>query len=114
MQPDSVALLHDVVSSAAAIAEFIDAIDEQQYIQDRLRRSAVERQLEIIGEALRKLRDVDPATAALFPDIARIIGLRNVLAHAYAVVDDRVVWAAASERVPELRAAVEALTRTTP
>jgi uncharacterized protein with HEPN domain len=41
--------------------------------------------------------------------VHRIIGLRNVLAHGYAVVDDRVVWAAASVRVPELKIAVDKL-----
>jgi uncharacterized protein with HEPN domain len=34
--------------------------------------------------------------------LVRIIGLRNILAHGYAVVDDTVVWDAASRRVPDL------------
>lgn len=69
----------------------------------------MERQLEIIGEALNSLRRVDAETASTFPDLARIIGLRNVLAHGYAIVDDHVVWAAASSRVPELRARIVSL-----
>jgi uncharacterized protein with HEPN domain len=69
----------------------------------------VERQLEIIGEALNALRRQDPDTADAVPHVHRIIGLRNVLAHGYAVVDDGVVWAAASTRVPELARDVEAL-----
>ena len=67
-----------------------------------MRRSAVERQLEIIGESLNNLRKYDPPLAAEIPDLNRIIGLRNILAHAYAVVDDSVVWSAAHSRVPEL------------
>jgi uncharacterized protein with HEPN domain len=76
---------------------------------DELRRSAVERQLEIIGEALKHLRNGDPETAQHIPDITRIIGLRNILAHGYTMVDDAVVWSAASQRVPELLAAVDQL-----
>lgn len=46
------------------------------------------------------LCSADPDTAAEIPDIARIIGMRNVLGHVYAVVDDGVVWEAATARVP--------------
>jgi uncharacterized protein with HEPN domain len=87
-------------------AEFIIGLDEASYAADQLRRSAVERQLEIVGEALKNLRNADPDIAQRIPDIARIVGLRNILAHGYAVVDDAVVWSAASQRVPELLAVV--------
>lgn len=50
--------------------------------------------------------------AALIPEVERIIGLRNVLAHGYAVVDDRVVWTAASRRVPELREIIDRMLAT--
>lgn len=109
MRPESAAFLWDVGGAADRIAAFIDGMDEDGYLRDALRRSAVERQLEIIGEALNNLRRVDPATASLIPDMHRIIGLRNVLAHGCAVVDDRVVWSAAYRRVPELREVIENL-----
>jgi uncharacterized protein with HEPN domain len=109
MQPESAAFLWDVSAAAERIAAFIDGMDEHEYLRDALRRSAVERQLEIIGEALNNLRRVDTATASLIPEMHRIIGLRNVLAHGYAVVDDRVVWSAAFTRVPELRRVVDSL-----
>lgn len=102
MRPEAAALLWDVSRAADQIAEFISGLDEVTYLADSLRRSAVERQLEIVGEALSKLRKVDPATAALIPDLHRIVGLRNALAHGYAVVDDRVVWAAAHRHLPTL------------
>ncbi len=56
-------------------------------------RSAVERQFEIIGEAFSGLRRVDAGMAAAIPDLTRIIAFRNILIHAYASVDDRLVWA---------------------
>ncbi|HAS32268.1 MAG TPA: hypothetical protein DEA59_04880 [Microbacterium sp.] len=109
MRPESAAFLWDVRDAADRIGSFIDGLTIETYVSDDLRRSAVERQLEIIGEALNNLRRVDAETAALIPDVHRIIGLRNVLAHGYAVVDDEVVWAAAFRRVPELRALVDGL-----
>lgn len=109
MRPEAAALLWDVRRASERIAEFIAGLDEEAYLADSLRRSAVERQLEIVGEALNNLRKQDPETAALIPDLSRIVGLRNVLAHGYAVVDDRVVWAAASQHVSSLVSIVDEL-----
>jgi len=109
MRPEAAALLWDARRASEQIAEFTAGLDEDAYLNDSLRRSAVERQLEIIGEALKNLRALDPETAALIPDLHRIIGLRNVLAHGYAVVDDRVVWAAASRHVPALEFVIVSL-----
>jgi len=102
MRPESAAHLWDAREAARRVTEFIDGLDESRYLADPLRRSAVERQLEIVGEALNNLRRVDEVTAGEVPDLKRIVGLRNVLAHGYAVLDDAVVWAAASGRVPAL------------
>lgn len=114
MRSESSAFLWDVLRAADRIAVFIDGLDQGSYVGDELRRSAVERQLEIVGEALNSLRRVDADTASRIPDINRIIGLRNVLAHGYAVVDDHVVWAAASARVPKLRTLVDGLLAQSP
>ena len=109
MQPDSAALLWDVHAAATRVAVFIAGLDANAYATDELTRSAVERQLEIVGEALKNLRKADPDIGNQIPDIARIIGLRNILAHGYAVVDDAVVWSAAPQRVPDLLAVVSRL-----
>ena len=63
----------------------------------------------LVGEALNNLRKSDPDTAQQIPEISRIIGLRNILAHGYAVVDDSDVWGAASQRAPQLLTAVAEL-----
>jgi uncharacterized protein with HEPN domain len=65
-------------------------------------RAAVERQFEIIGEALNQLSKVDPDLASAIPDLARIVAFRNILIHGYATVDDALVWQVLKERLPEL------------
>lgn len=109
MQGKSAALLWDVKNACALILDFVDSVPYASYVDNALLQSAVERQLEIAGEALNSLRKSDPATAARVPDFRRVIGLRNILIHGYAVVDHAVVYAAATERVPELLTAVTAL-----
>ena len=72
-------------------------------------RSAIERQFEIIGEALNRLRQTDPVLASRIPDVARIIGFRNVLIHGYDRINDADVWRTIESDLPALRAQAAAL-----
>jgi uncharacterized protein with HEPN domain len=72
-------------------------------------RSAVERQFEIIGEALSQLARSSPVLAARIPELRRIIGFRNALIHGYDQIDDDGVWRAIGTDLPALRADVAAL-----
>jgi uncharacterized protein with HEPN domain len=72
------------------------------YTSDALLRSAVERQFEIVGEALNNLSKVDAQLASSIPDLRRIVAFRNVLIHGYATIDDALVWQVLSTRVPAL------------
>lgn len=72
-------------------------------------RSAVERQFEVIGEALNKLERVDPDTAARIADLPKIVAFRNILAHGYATIDNVLVWHFANTRLVELSAVLDRL-----
>ncbi|MFT3872005.1 MAG: DUF86 domain-containing protein [Nocardioides sp.] len=74
-----------------------------------LLQAAVERKLEVAGEALNKLRKADPVTAERIPHVHKVIGMRNVLIHGYAEVDPHQVWVAATEDVPNLIEVLDAL-----
>lgn len=102
MARDAKAYLADVVAAAERIASFIEGVTYEQYGANILLRSAVERQFEISGEALRKLADFDAALAARVPDYRRVIAFRNVLVHGYASVDNRLVWEIATSKLPGL------------
>ena len=109
MPRDPRALLADVLDAAQAIERFRRGIELDGFRADELVRAAVERKLEIVGEALNRLSREEPGLATRIPDIARIVGFRNVLAHGYEIVDDEVVWDAITTDLPDLAASVEAV-----
>ena len=70
--------------------------------RDAMLRAAVEREFEIIGEAMTKLARTDKAVVARISDYKRKIAFRNVLIHEYADVDDRLVWDVVETNFPTL------------
>ena len=91
MRRDVRAYLADMVESAGFIGQFIDGRALDSYRLDVMLRSAVERQLEIIGEAISRLARTDPTLAGRISDVPSIIGFRNVIAHGYDIVDNEAV-----------------------
>ena len=79
------------------------------YLADDLCQSAVERQLEIAGEALGQLRKIDAVLFGKIPDGDLVVAFRNVLAHGYATLDHRRVYEIASIRAGELLKTLETL-----
>jgi uncharacterized protein with HEPN domain len=72
-------------------------------------RSAVERQFEIIGEALAQLARLDGKIVARVSEHRRIIAFRNILIHGYADIDERLVWDIVQAKLPVLRHELETL-----
>lgn len=68
---------------------------------DILLQRAAERGLEIIGEAVRKIRDNHPEVK--ISAAAQIIGLRNLIAHAYDTVEPEMIWAIIMKDIPTLK-----------
>lgn len=111
MQRDPRAWVADALAACRAVLEFTRGETLESYRDRAMLRSAVERQLEILGEALSQLAKVAPELATRIPDLRRVVDFRNVLAHAYAIVDDAIVWAAVEHNVPSLLATLEQVVR---
>jgi uncharacterized protein with HEPN domain len=109
MQPRSAALLWDLVTAAKRIQAFVAGRSWEDYSTDLLLRSGVERQLEIAGEAMSVLRKLDPENATRVPNVHKIVGMRNILIHGYAEVNDLTVWRTATEGLDDVVTAVDAL-----
>lgn len=107
-------LLFDAVQAIDAARSFVDGIAFEQYRISLLLRSAVERQLEVLGEACSRLAKEDAALAAGLPAMRLAIGLRNRIIHGYDHVDDETVFATVQDDLPPLREAMAALLATFP
>jgi uncharacterized protein with HEPN domain len=106
MQADSKKYLWDAQGACDLISTFVAGKSMKSYVSDPMLRAAVERQLEIAGEALGQFAKRDPETATLIPELPRIVAFRNILIHGYATVDDSIVWAIVETKVPALTEAI--------
>lgn len=109
MRLESKKYLFDIQKAAALLADFIQGKSFKDYSGDALLRAAVEREFEIIGEALSQLAKLDEAVAMRISEYKRIISFRNLLIHGYADVDDQLVWSIAEGKLPTLKAEVDVL-----
>ena len=109
MYGDAAKLIWDAQQALQRIQRFVARKDFAAYQSDELLRSAVERQFEILGEALNQLSLLDPNMAEKIPDLPRIVAFRNILIHRYASVDDRLVWGVVESRLKPLLDVVAAL-----
>ena len=102
MRIEEKTLLHDVHTAAKRVTSFIHGKDFAAYRADDMLRAAVERQFEIIGEALNQLSRTSSCLAERITEYQRIIAFRNILIHGYAQVDNRLVWSVVEEKLPTL------------
>ena len=84
--------LYDIQQAGALLKDFTVGKTFRDYESDAMLRAAVEREFEVIGEAMTQLARSDEPVAGRIGGYRRIIAFRNVLIHRYADVDDRLVW----------------------
>jgi len=97
------AYLADIVEACDAIEEVLRGVDYEAYSASRSTRSSVERELITIGEAAATLRRDAPDLFARMSHGHMVIGMRNVLTHDYAAVDDETVFGTVREDVPVIK-----------
>lgn len=105
--------LWDMLDAAQAVREFVSGRSFEEYANDRMLRGAVERHIEIIGEAAAK---VSKAFRDARPEIPwrRIIAQRHVLAHEYGEIEHQLIWKVATVHIPDLIAKLDRLVLSPP
>jgi uncharacterized protein with HEPN domain len=106
---NSLKYLKDIQDQCLWIERHMGGVTFESYSSDEVLRAAIERKLEIIGEALSQMLRVEPDLASKIDDAKKIISFRNRLIHGYSDLNQEVIWDAATGKIPGLRGQVEAL-----
>lgn len=102
MQPKILKFLLDIQSIIQEI-ELVKTKTNNNFTSfqsDIILQRAVERDLEIIGEAIRKIMEIDPEIK--ITSAKNIIGLRNIISHAYNSVEPEMIWGIIQNNIPVL------------
>jgi uncharacterized protein with HEPN domain len=100
--------LYDILNAIDLIRFFtVEVTSFNAYTKDFKTKSAVERQLGIIGEAVNKYQKV--ALEEKLENGVQIINLRNRLVHAYDNIDDTIIWVVINKYLPPLKEEIEKL-----
>lgn len=108
MSDEVKACLEDILHSIRLIQSFTASVKKyEDYSKDLLVKNAVERRIEIIGEALNNAMKLDSSLTVSYG--RKIVDMRNKLIHGYDEVDDTVVWGVVIKHLPPLQLEVEKL-----
>lgn len=106
MSRDWTFFLEDIQESCTRVLRYTAGMTFEQFKEDDRTYDAVMRNLEIIGEAAKRLPDT---VRAMMPDIewSKATGLRNIVAHAYFGISDEIVWDVVQNKIPSMKDAVD-------
>lgn len=94
--------LYDIFTSVESIENYLgNERDFNKYADNKMLRRAVERELEIIGEAMNRIDNLDPNIH--ITSKSQIIGMRNRVIHGYDKIDDGLIWGTIVRHLPILK-----------
>jgi uncharacterized protein with HEPN domain len=98
----------DIIESVNSIDQYIGANKNfAHYSENKMLKRAVEREMEIIGEAVGRILKINPEIT--ITSSRKVIDLRNKVIHAYDAVDDTIMWGIIIRHLPVLKTEVENL-----
>lgn len=99
---EAIAYFRDAYRAADDIVMDTIGLSEDTYLGLRMHRRATERNFQILGEALRQIQKLDPELLAGIEHVQDIIGLRNIVVHAYFDLDHRRLYRIIQGHLPAL------------
>lgn len=103
--------LYDVKVAIDEIDSYFinEKMDFFEYRKNVMRKRAVERNLEIIGEAINRILKTDATFSSKITDAIAIVSLRNQVIHAYDNISDETIWAILTNHLPKLKIEIKKL-----
>lgn len=102
MRRNELLFLEDILDSISNIEKFSRGLSKEKFLKNELKQSAIIRQIEIIGEAVKNISD---ATRKKYPEIEwkKIAGSRDIFIHAYFEVNLERIWDILKKDLPDLK-----------
>ena len=108
MTTEILSWLHDILKAIDEVDTFIKGIDLfEDFREDLKTKRAVERNIEIVGEAMNRILQVDPHIN--ISNTKQIVGARNRIIHGYDNVSDQILWGIIHHSLPILKEEVSSL-----
>lgn len=109
MNNDIKTWLYDIFQSIREIESYYDNKPKifEEYVSDIKTKRAIERNLEIIGEAVNRIKKYDKNFQIQHSE--KIIGTRNRIIHGYDKVTDDLIWSIVVNHIPKLKVEIERL-----
>lgn len=102
--------LYDIKESIESIENYLgEKRDFNIYIADKMLRRAIEREFEIIGEAMNRIEKIDSTIDISSKKL--IINMRNRVIHGYDKIDNEIIWGTIVRHLPKLKQEIESLLR---
>jgi uncharacterized protein with HEPN domain len=103
---DDLPYLRHMLDAIFRIESYVGGVEETDFLGNTEKQDAVIRQLQILGEAVKRLSQ---ELRVLYPDIPwrEVAGMRDKLVHDYFGVDVQFVWVTATKDVPALKPKIE-------
>jgi uncharacterized protein with HEPN domain len=106
--------LHDAESACSEARVLCAGTTRDQFVQDRVLQLAVQKLIEIVGEALRQAEASDREAVQAIPELRVVVNTRNRLIHGYDTVDYGALWDIVQRHVPQLEVRLHALLERVP
>ena len=106
MKRDFILFVEDILEGIKNIEDFSKELSEREFMKDKLRQSAIVRQIEIIGKAVKNIPE-EFRKKYLEVEWKKIAGTRDVIIHAYFGIDLDLMWKVIEEDIPELKKQIE-------
>ena len=97
--------IYDIDFALNEIDSYFENKDKNflEYRENTMLKRAIERDLEIIGEAVNRILKRDPSYANIISDAKAIVGVRNQVIHGYDSISDENIWSIIINHIPKLK-----------
>lgn len=109
MKLETAKRLHDATQACAELQEITADRTKEEFLTERLRKLAVWKLIEVVGEALRQAELTDSSLTERIPDLRLIVDTRNRITHGYDSINFSLLWDIVQDEIPSLHVTLETL-----